>query len=163
MDISFGNAACTTLVLIGLLKYSNVKFDIYDVCSLTAKILLEQNISKFTGNACQVIGTWFLIGVIISQCYKGDNITQLTAPFKKPKLEWFSQLVDGNFSFFSPISFQSVLKQEEDALKGLEGFAPILNLGLPGKFESMFVEVFISDFEMTYANSITTKNLSVID
>lgn len=91
-------SAKTTLVLLGLLMYSNVKIDVYDICSLTAKMLLEQNISKFTGNS-YVIGTWYLIGVVISQCYKGDNITKLTAPFKKPKLEWFSQLVDGNFCF----------------------------------------------------------------
>lgn len=64
---------------------------------------------------------------------------------------------------FSPISFQSVLKQEEDALMLLKGFAPILNLVLPGKFESMFVKAFISEFEMTYANSIATRNFSVID
>lgn len=119
-------------------------------------ILIEQDISKFTGSARCLLGSWFLTGVLISQCYRGDNISHLTAPIGKPKLEYYSQLLKANFSFLSPISFQSRLKEEKDLLNLIEVLAPVLNSIMPRKVENIFSDVFESEFETTCVKSVSS-------
>lgn len=48
-----------------------------------------------------VLGAWLLVGIVLSNAYKGDNITSLTAPLSQSKLETFDQLISENFSYFS--------------------------------------------------------------
>lgn len=106
-----------------------------------------------------------MAGVLISQCYRGDKISHLTAPIKKRKLEYYSQLLEAYFSFLSPVSFQSLLKQNDDVLNLLEGFTPLLNALLPKNisFDSMFMEAFLTDFEMAYVKTVICEKLSLIN
>lgn len=77
-----------------------------DVVLNAASILLEQgsrgNVWKRSKCIC---GVWLMMAIILSNLYKGDNITTLTAPLSKPKLETFDQLIRHNFTYF--VSFQS--------------------------------------------------------
>jgi hypothetical protein len=48
-----------------------------------------------------LMGTWFVICVILSNAYKGQSISDLTAPVKPLLFETFDDLVQTNFTFFS--------------------------------------------------------------
>jgi len=48
-----------------------------------------------------LVGTWMLVCVILSNAYKGQNITDLTAPRKPLLFETFSDLLENNFTFYS--------------------------------------------------------------
>ncbi|CAL8114988.1 unnamed protein product [Orchesella dallaii] len=44
-----------------------------------------------------VSATWMLVGIVLSNAYRGDNICELTAPISPTKPTTFEQLVDKNF------------------------------------------------------------------
>jgi hypothetical protein len=48
-----------------------------------------------------LMGIWFMICVILSNAYKGQNISDLTAPLKPLLFETFDDLVQANFTFYS--------------------------------------------------------------
>jgi len=51
-----------------------------------------------------ICGPWILITLIMTNAYKGENITKLLAPYKSIPYENFSQLVNHNFTIFTDIT-----------------------------------------------------------
>jgi len=45
--------------------------------------------------------SWVLVGIVVSNAYKGQNITDLSSPVPPIKLTTFEQLVDKNFTIYS--------------------------------------------------------------
>lgn len=76
-----------------------------DVVFHTISVLLEQGCC---GNiySRSIATLWHLMGIVLSNIFKGDNITTLIAPRSTTKLEKFDQLLQLDFSYF--VSFQSL-------------------------------------------------------
>lgn len=95
----------TYLIIKGIVVGSKSR----DVFFLSLSILMEQgcrgNISR---KSFWIAGTWLLVGVVVSNVYRGDNITAITAPLPRLKLEYFHQLLDQNFSYY--MTLQSSLE-----------------------------------------------------
>lgn len=86
-----------------------------DILLNSISVLLEQgcleNTSKWPRWACGVL---LLAGVTLSNVYRGDNITSLTAPLPKESLERFEQLFQRNFTYFVSFQFANIFKQLGD-------------------------------------------------
>lgn len=67
------------------------------------RILLEQGcndwIIKGSGNF--TVLAWLLTGVVISNAYKGQNITDLSSPVPPTSIKTFNSLLERNFRLFS--------------------------------------------------------------
>lgn len=90
------------------------------------QILLCQDAGGFTTGRL-VVGPWLLIGIILSNGYQGNNITELTKPLKSTPLNTFEEIVNNNFTIHTPIdtgvlsSFKSMLDEVgPDLLTGFE-------------------------------------------
>lgn len=96
-------ATPTLLISLGL------RVRLSEVVINSVSILLEQgcfeNIlkrSRWIGGVC------LLMGVVLSNIYKGDNITSLTAPRPPQRLEQYEQLFLRNFTYFVSIHFAHI-------------------------------------------------------
>lgn len=97
-------------------------------------VLLEQGCSvSITRKTRWISGVWLLVGIVLSNLYKGDNITSLTAPLPKSKLERFDQLIAANFSYYMNLNAKIVA----DIYAGSK-----LVLSLLGLVQSMIPTVF---------------------
>lgn len=95
---------------IGMFNTFATKNNAYDTIRLFIgfKILLEQSDavikdSKQERHIYWLFGTTILMAVVLSNAYRGSNITSLTAPLKPVLLTNFSQLVDLNFTIYTKI------------------------------------------------------------
>lgn len=90
-------SVATSVAIVWTLVHSKAR----DAVILAFSVLMEQgclgNISKKSRWIC---GAWLLTGVVLSNIYRGDNITAITAPLPRSKLEYFQQLLDRNFSYY---------------------------------------------------------------
>lgn len=76
-----------------------------DIILNSISVMLEQGCSGYISKWSKWIsGVRLFTGIILSNIYKGDNITSLIAPPAMTKLERFDQIFRQNVSFF--ISFQ---------------------------------------------------------
>ncbi|CAL8108289.1 unnamed protein product [Orchesella dallaii] len=96
------------------------------------KVLLLQG-SNTVEKIRWVGGAWLLSGVILSFFYQGDNINKLTAPLQPRKLESFTELLDENYTLFSPTKI-STQRRMLDRLPVLLQFIDIGTFPLPNGF-----------------------------
>lgn len=68
------------------------------------KSLLEQGDSWLTNPKTSftypIAMTWMLMSIVISNAYKGDNITSLTSPNRPKLVETYQDLLDGGFNIY---------------------------------------------------------------
>ncbi|CAL8105835.1 unnamed protein product [Orchesella dallaii] len=66
-------------------------------------VLLEQGIriQKYRSSTHYTWFTFILMGVVVSNCYKGNNITKLSAPLGLTNVKLFAELEDNHFEIFS--------------------------------------------------------------
>jgi hypothetical protein len=57
-----------------------------------------------------ICAAWIITSIILTNAYRGDNITALTAPMEPIPFKNFSQLLQNNFSIFSRKTYQSRLR-----------------------------------------------------
>ncbi|CAL8131955.1 unnamed protein product [Orchesella dallaii] len=50
---------------------------------------------------CCISGVWILVGVVLSNAYKGQNITDLSSPIPPIKPTKFTELLDKNFTIYT--------------------------------------------------------------
>jgi len=101
-----------TYTLIRLLMYPSYKknlcFSIAYCIIDSPKILLEQGDSRITDliivkNFSWTFGSAILIGIVLSNAFKGKNISALTAPLRPIPFQTFDQLVSANYRILSPV------------------------------------------------------------
>lgn len=79
-------------------------------------IFLEQEFSLEERKNRYFVLIWLLMGIILSNGYKGDNITMLTAPISKLKVQTFEDLLSQNFSLQSQLE-KSFVKMHQEFLE----------------------------------------------
>lgn len=76
-----------------------------DAIVLSLFSLLEQGFIERTPKKFRwIVGVWGLSSIVLSNIYKGDNITSLVAPLPRHKLEHFQQLISRNFSYYMKLN-----------------------------------------------------------
>lgn len=134
--------------------------------TFTFNSLLEQGIGIIEKKCQTVTGAWLLISVVLTHFYRGDNITNLTAPLGFKKLEYFDQLLSKNLTFYSSLAFQSEIKENKfdsldvgnfvfDAL----GFKESERTQLVAEYLSQYT----SNFESAYVKTITSASPRVVE
>ncbi|CAL8129949.1 unnamed protein product [Orchesella dallaii] len=88
----------------GLLQDLNLTLSVFDYSTT----LIEQGgiISKqVERNSCLkiLIGFYILVSIVLSNAYKNENITRLTAPRSRAEFKNFSELVEHKFQIFSRV------------------------------------------------------------
>lgn len=92
----FAASVATFVVLIKVVRGET--FD--KLILLPLYILLEQGCIEGTPKKLRwITAVWILMGIVLSNIYKGDNITSLIAPLPLYKLEEFDQLISREFVF----------------------------------------------------------------
>lgn len=124
--ICLGMSSLTTaLILVRVLHRMKLRNSIV----LSLFVLLEQGcLGAFPKNFRWVTGVWILAGIVLSNIYKGDNITSLTAPLPSFKLERFEQLLARNFSYF--MAPNAMKMQHWKEFMTLKSIARNLNLSI---------------------------------
>ncbi|CAL8133881.1 unnamed protein product [Orchesella dallaii] len=83
-----------------------------DAVSDPYAVLLEQEIGiqKYRSSTHYTWFTFILMGVVVSNCYKGNNITKLSAPLGLTNVKLFAELEDNHFEIvsrlFNYVTFQ---------------------------------------------------------
>lgn len=101
----------TTWIFIGVYVVSsafivfriNIRLQFSQTTLFPIAILLEQGCLGFGSMSIKsqsIFEAWLLVGIVLSNIYKGDNITSLTAPLSLSKLNRFDQLISKNFAYF---------------------------------------------------------------
>jgi len=81
-----------------VLEGEDIKVNVFDPVSY----LLEQGTAMPQKPAKQIAAVaWITMGVVLSNSYKGQNITDLSAPLPPVPIEFFKQLLDRNFTIYS--------------------------------------------------------------
>jgi len=90
--------------IVSLILFSkSVKFN---TIFMPLDTVLEQGNSVYSSVANgtgirHIAGVWVLVGIVVSNAYKGQNITDLSSPIPPIKPTKFSQLVEKNFTIFT--------------------------------------------------------------
>ncbi|CAL8105997.1 unnamed protein product [Orchesella dallaii] len=74
-----------------------------DAVSDPYAVLLEQGIGiqKYRSSTHYTLFTFILMGVVVSNCYKGNNITKLSAPLGLTNVKLFAELEENHLEIFS--------------------------------------------------------------
>jgi len=127
---AFDEKIWTTLILLIFLSASGLK--ISEMCENTTH--LKHNISKIFAPvtflfeqstnvpkkiSCRlIIITWLFIGVVLSNSYKGQNITDLSSPLPSIPIKYFEELNQLNFTIYSrPMRLRDVQQVKLAALE----------------------------------------------
>lgn len=75
-------------------------------------ILVEQGcVDSVSKRFRLIMGIWVIMGVILSNAYKGDNITELTAPLPQFRWELLDQLIAHHFSYYRHINLLMLMEK----------------------------------------------------
>ncbi|OXA49123.1 hypothetical protein Fcan01_16078 [Folsomia candida] len=105
-----GIATLTTpLIIVGITQIPGIiiKQERFDLLILSClKPLLEQGDSWLTNPTrtrfiYPLVTTWMLVSIVISNAYKGENITSLTSPNKPKLVETYRDLLEGGYIIYS--------------------------------------------------------------
>jgi len=94
------------------LKRTTAIFSVTNLTSLgnsqfcQIRILLDQGSAKFKNNQQQIWIYWvgggvILVGVVLNNAYKGDNIVQITSPLPARVYKTLEDIVESNFQLYS--------------------------------------------------------------
>jgi len=75
------------------------------------KILLGQSANEIV-HVRLLTGAWVLMGLILSNNYKGNNIVQLTSTLELKKYETFEEILGNNLTIYSLPIFHEYLKED---------------------------------------------------
>lgn len=70
------------------------------------RVLLEQGLHhQCSQNSCKYINlVWLVVGVVVSNAYKGENITDLSSPIHSKPVKEFQEILAKNFTVYSPVT-----------------------------------------------------------
>lgn len=139
-------------------KFNNLGF--------TLQLLLEQSVQLPKRKCTSLFFAWILVTVVVSNSYKGDNITSVTAPRAEQKLERFSQLVERNFLYYSIFPVLNIVAELNSMVSNLPQFNNMSNIEESPSFtkcgNSSPVCIQHSVFKLTYLKGRTSANQSLV-
>lgn len=113
---AYGMEAWVALLVLGFVSAIILKFIhssgkvivLSDTLLLALALLLEQGINiptfrnKLLSSTC-ILAPWLLMFVVLSNGYRGSNVTELTSPLKGTFISNFKELIDHKFTLFVPV------------------------------------------------------------
>lgn len=126
--------------------------------------LLEQGIQLPRGKASMISVTWIIMAVILSNGYKGDNITMVTAPRTVNKLEKYDQLIQLNFRYYNDLYGSSEhIQRAHQTLKNHNVSQHEVNVTFQLCNYRTPQSVFSSDFQRTYVKKLSNVNQTIVE
>lgn len=109
------------------------------------QILLCQGV-RMDRNKFMLI-SWLGMGIVLSNAYNGENISKLSAPLKYLKFDTFRQVLDQNFTIYSPITLHYKRYREYFETSGMQGWIIFSTVG------DINIEQFVSQDKQKIVNS----------
>ncbi|CAL8102332.1 unnamed protein product [Orchesella dallaii] len=161
--IAVGLSCIATIVIIakfGPWARDNTFFRFTKACLEILQVLTEQEaklVDKSRNNTCLrcICTVWILMGIILTNAYKGKNIGDLTAPIKLNLLTRSEQLIDLNFTIYSANVFSGFIPivdmhGEEFAREVIENFDFVPYIEEIEVKEAVLGGFFASKFDFAY-------------